>query len=251
MRTPIPIFVGAMILALCSPLTVMAGTLPSYANGSPNITNSPHNLNNVGITLPEGQICIVCHTPHQAAQYPSTTSPNSLLWNHTTNANQVYSLYIGTNTALDTTSRLCLGCHDGAIAIDSFGGPEGGNGTGTLISSITDSYGTVGGGQITVSGTTTNLTNTHPLGVAYPGVSGKTGSSYSSGGYTFTGGTWTSTSFNNPNNFTGGVGLVQLNGSTTSYGVGCTSCHTPHDYTNKFLVESNSGSTICLTCHIK
>jgi predicted CXXCH cytochrome family protein len=82
-------------------------------------------------------------------------------------------------------------------------------------------------------------------------VPGKTGSSYSSGGYTFSGGSWTSTSFNNPNNFPAGGPSLQLLGDGASYGVGCGSCHTPHDYTNKFLVESNSGSQICLTCHIK
>ncbi|HUB27432.1 MAG TPA: cytochrome c3 family protein [Tepidisphaeraceae bacterium] len=246
MRYPIPISAGAILLALCLPLAALAQA-PSYANGSPNIANSPHNLNNIaGVSLPQGQICIACHTPHGASQYVNTSTPGSLLWNHNTNPGQTYSLYIGTNTELDNTSRLCLSCHDGAIAVDAYGG---GTGT-TYMSTIVDSNSVVGGGKITNGTSTTDLTNTHPLGVAYPGVTGKTGSSYSSGGYTFSGGTWNSTSFNNPNNFTGGVGLVQL-GDGVSYGVGCTSCHTPHDYTNKFLVEANTGSQICLTCHIK
>ncbi|HTW95216.1 MAG TPA: cytochrome c3 family protein [Tepidisphaeraceae bacterium] len=240
------IYLGAIISTLCMSVAAMAQ--PSYANGSPNIANSPHNLNNIaGITLPQGQICIACHTPHNASEYPNTSTPGSLLWNHNTNPGATYTLYMGTNAELDNTSRLCLSCHDGAIAVDAYGGNSGT----TYMSTIVDSNNVVGGGKITNGSSTTDLSNTHPLGIAYPGVTGKTGSPYSSGGYTFSGGTWTSTSFNNPNTFPSGGPTLQLLGDGVSYGVGCGSCHTPHDYTNKFLVEANTGSQICLTCHIK
>jgi len=34
--------------------------------------------------------------------------------------------------------------------------------------------------------------------------------------------------------------------------VECSSCHDPHDNTyGSFLVEDNSGSALCLRCHVK
>jgi predicted CXXCH cytochrome family protein len=40
--------------------------------------------------------------------------------------------------------------------------------------------------------------------------------------------------------------------SSTSATVECASCHNPHNNANgMFLRKSNSGSALCLTCHIK
>jgi len=34
-------------------------------------------------------------------------------------------------------------------------------------------------------------------------------------------------------------------------GVGCTSCHEPHDFSQVYMRVSNNGSKLCLSCHIK
>ena len=65
-----------------------------------------------------GEICKPCHTPHFAmAGIPR-------LWNHElTVAN--YTMHAGPGSAVDDfdlQSRLCLSCHDGTVALDSFGG---------------------------------------------------------------------------------------------------------------------------------
>jgi len=240
---------GAIIAALSLSLTAKGQTPPSYATGSTGISGSPHNLNNVaGITVPQGQICVVCHTPHGASSYVESATPGLLMWNHSTTPGKAYTLYNGgTSTNLDDNSRLCLSCHDGAIAVDAYGGASGT----TYMSTIVDSNNVAGGGKLTIGSSTSDLSNSHPVGVSYPGVTGATaGASYGSLVYTLKGGAWTSTGLNNPNNFpAGGVTLVALGGGSTNYGLGCMSCHNPHDYTNKFLVTSNAGSAICRTCH--
>ena len=72
-----------------------------------------------------GELCIVCHTPHNA----DLTEADSPLWNHelTTASFTGYS-----SSTLEATpgqpsgsTKLCLSCHDGTVALDSFGGSTG------------------------------------------------------------------------------------------------------------------------------
>ena len=50
------------------------GTYPSVR-----VSNTPHNLNNyAGVTLPGQQVCLPCHTPHNALKY----GEDGVLWNH-------------------------------------------------------------------------------------------------------------------------------------------------------------------------
>jgi len=82
------------------------------------IVNSKHNLSisspgSVHVST-ETEICIFCHTPHFA-------TADGPLWNHQMSA-AVYTPY--TSTTLKATvgqptgsSRLCLSCHDGTVAL--------------------------------------------------------------------------------------------------------------------------------------
>lgn len=87
------------------------------------ITNSKHDLSSGSSAsvkdAGQNQICIFCHTPHNASQ-------TNLLWNRgTTNISATYTMYSSTTAsttvnnapAVDasTTSYLCLSCHDGSI----------------------------------------------------------------------------------------------------------------------------------------
>src|SRR5512139_3263798 len=74
---------------------------------------------------PEYQICQPCHTPHNA----DSTAQGAPLWNHevTTASFQPYA-----SPTLDASvgqpsgvTKLCLSCHDGTVAIDSFAGQTG------------------------------------------------------------------------------------------------------------------------------
>jgi predicted CXXCH cytochrome family protein len=166
---------------------------------------SKHNLNNVYGTgtisdvYGTSQVCMPCHTPHQM---PAANAAQNLtrLWNHTLNQSS-YVLYgSGSSylTTIDETSRKCLGCHDGTIAVDSYGSNPGASITGTMASDALGK-GTAG----FVVGANGNLTHDHPIDVLYNSSSRYTGVSTqgSNGTYTYTT-TWSGTSTNDPSTFT-------------------------------------------------
>jgi len=72
--------------------------------------------------ISETQICIFCHTPHNA-------NPAYPLWNHQLSAVTNYKHYIsntlqsytneGEAPPIDGISKLCLSCHDGTVAVGS------------------------------------------------------------------------------------------------------------------------------------
>jgi len=231
--------IGALLIVLGLSAQVMA-------QATVTIANSPHNLNNDGVALPQQQICLACHTPHgSTASAAGGITAGSFIWNHTVQAGKSYTMYSGV-TGLDTTSLLCLSCHDGAIAVDSYVAGAGPGAATTLMGTIPDSFGVVGGGVVAGGGT--DLTAQHPIGVTYPGTTNNNGKvAFSS-----------STSFNDPTQAAfkaGGVGgssavsLTLLPNGT--FGIGCNTCHTPHNYTQKFVRMDNTGSALCLRCHIK
>lgn len=223
------------------------------------IVNSVHNLNNAPASLTvngygngeAGQVCLPCHTPHRAPY-----NSGGLLWNHDVNMAQSYTMYTtvhatqnsgpggsSSNPELDTTSRLCLSCHDGAIAIDSYGGKT----TGTVFMGTIASFAAIAGPS------DNDLSADHPLGVGYPGLTATV-----SGG-NVTSMSWTAVAgWNDPTQTaftTGGinglpaVNLVALPNGLV--GVGCGTCHEPHDNTYGFVRMSNNGSALCLRCHAK
>jgi hypothetical protein len=73
---------------------------------------------------------------------------------------------------MDNASRLCLSCHDGTVALDSFMGKDGGS-TGKSISDLAGAGGlynpNIGAGVTgagAVGGSTADLSNDHPVGYA-------------------------------------------------------------------------------------
>jgi len=81
------------------------------------VVNTPHNLSASGpgpIKAPsEGEVCIFCHVTHRAGVTP--------LWNRSL-SNVAYISYKSTTAKAipgqpTGTSKLCLSCHDGTIAL--------------------------------------------------------------------------------------------------------------------------------------
>ncbi len=197
-----------------------AGVAVSGASGQ--IVNSGHDFSSYAWS--GGEICKPCHTPHFAVgSWPYAPLNNHALTTAT------YTLFDGSSgTAeadIDARSRLCMSCHDGTVALDSFGGMTGNN----FIP-----------GRARIG---TDLRDDHPIGkdAIYP--------------------TAPSTSFNpqdaNHRVVFAGRTLrlrdwVDSTG-TTQYVVGCTTCHTVHNTGNfgHMLRFSNQSSNLCLTCHIK
>lgn len=97
------------------PVVVLMSAI-SLADDS--VVNSKHDLSAMGPgpvrALGESEVCIFCHTPHNA-------SPAAPLWNRT-NPQTHYRIY--QSSTLDArvdqpsgSSKLCLSCHDGSIAL--------------------------------------------------------------------------------------------------------------------------------------
>ncbi|HHJ15237.1 MAG TPA: cytochrome C [Gammaproteobacteria bacterium] len=181
-----------------------------------------------------GEICVVCHTPHHA----DTTVTEAPLWNHELTT-QTFAMY--TSPTLDAAqdaqptgaSKLCLSCHDGATAIDAFGG----------------NVGTIFMGGPAAVGANDDLTDDHPISITYDaalatvdqGLHDPTATTVTIGD----GGDKTRT---------GLVSDLML----PSDKVQCSSCHDVHNNfvvpgTNgdPFLKVTKAGSAICLTCHNK
>lgn len=172
-----------------------------------------------------GQICVACHAPHNTA-----VIADAPLWNHA-NSVATYTVYTSSTTNATiaqpgSTSKLCLSCHDGTVAVNSFGGT-----TGTIFLTGTDSMGT-------------NLTNDHPIGFTYDAAlvtaDGAlnpitTAVTIGSGGKTR-------------------VGTIASN-MLYSGKMECASCHDVHNTftaaTGKLAKVSMAASALCTTCHAK
>jgi len=220
MRTYLP--TACVLMAVCM--------LASYAQAS--IGGSKHDFGQFGWA--KNQICLPCHTPHNATVRDTNgVVVGGPLWNHTLST-ATYTLYIDPNTGqnvtgkVDTNSILCLSCHDGTVAVDSFGG-----GAGTQ--------------QMTGGLLGTDLSNDHPMGenAVWPNPN---------------------PSYMVDPTLRDAQGIMPLrNLADGRKVVGCTSCHEPHNrkaqdhmlYVNNtgagVTVDGRavSGSLLCMNCHKK
>lgn len=214
-------------------VSVAAGSLAIWgaAAMAGTIVGSPHDFSTTGWA--GGQICIACHTPHNA----NTSVTDAPLWNHAVTT-KTYTLYSSPTLNATTgqpvgVSKLCLSCHDGTVAVDSFGG-----GTGSTFMS---------GGPAVGAGPS-DLSNDHPISVTYnTALATLDGALFDPSTKTVTIGSGTQTK-------TGTIAATML----YSNQIQCASCHDVHNtFTvggvngDPLLRVSKAGSTLCLTCHNK
>jgi hypothetical protein len=102
-------------------LLVLLAPCPARAQVNVGSTLNKHNLSTTGPGPVKAtvltEICVFCHTPHNA-------NPAVPLWNQTLSSGVTYLPY--TSTTLKATvglptgsSKLCLACHDGTVALGS------------------------------------------------------------------------------------------------------------------------------------
>ena len=197
---------------LCAPALLRAQTGQS-------VVNSPHNLSATGPgtirATGEQQVCIFCHTPHNAA-------PIQPLWNR----NLPVSAYIPySSSSLDAlpgqptgTSKLCLSCHDGTIALGS-------------VVSRNQPIAMAGGMTVLPPGHRANLgtdlSDDHPISFRYDQEL-----------------VTKDPKLRDP------AALPPAMQLDSRQELQCTTCHDAHNNQyGKFLVMENSNSQLCRSCH--
>ena len=196
---------------------VLTALLTTAMSASAQITGSKHdfsadNWNNTG------EICVVCHTPHNAQVV--TDAP---LWNHetTTSTFTTYtsSTLDATISAPDGSSKMCLSCHDGTVAVDNYGGVT----SGTDFVTGNKNLGT-------------DLSNDHPVSFTYDAALATTDGDLA-----------------DPSTASSGLGGTITADMLVGGKVQCSSCHDVHDGSGlaDLLVKNNNASALCLTCHTK
>lgn len=202
--------VSALAMLLVAPTLAAAQSRVVAVNNKHNLsTTGPGPVKSTTMT----EVCVFCHTPHNAA-------PASPLWNQSMSVGVSYQPY--TSSTLQAavgvptgSSKLCLSCHDGTVAIGS-----------TAMNGLIAMQGVGVGGKLTgASVIGPDLTTSHPVSFA-----------------PVTDATIVTPPANSP---------VQLDASGQ---VQCRTCHDPHQMdidptTKKFLVVNNSASGLCVVCH--
>jgi predicted CXXCH cytochrome family protein len=197
----------------CAPIVSLAQGVGT------SVVNSPHNLSATGPgtirATGEQQVCIFCHTPHNA-------SPIQPLWNRNVPA-AAYIPYSSTSMQAQPgqptgTSKLCLSCHDGTIAL------------GSVISR--DQPIAMAGGMTTLppghkANLGTDLSDDHPISFKYDAALATK-----------------DPKLRQPSSLPPQVRL------DAQQELQCTTCHDAHNNQfGKFLVADNSNSQLCRTCH--
>ena len=200
-------------------LAAVATVWLAVAHGG--VVTTKHNLSVSGPgsikATSENQVCIFCHTPHNA-------SPAGALWNRRA-PGSTYTPYTsstarGAAGQPNGASMTCLSCHDGTIALGDVLSRAAPVSMAGAVTTMPAGAGRLG----------TDLSDDHPVSFAYTSalVAARGGELV------------------NPATLTGKVRL------DANARMQCTSCHDPHDDTNgKFLVVPNQASALCQVCHSK
>lgn len=202
-------------------IVIAVGTLICLESWS-GLRNTAHDFSNEGWNT-TGESCAPCHTPHNAQL---SAAP---LWNRRDTPSS-FILYRSETLDADLdqpfgTSKSCLSCHDGTMALNAFGGDVG------------DVF--IGGGPANLG---TDLSNDHPIAFKYD-----TALASRDGGL-----------------FDPSTTIVPaLDGRSIRESMlfddymECSSCHDVHasrgdsPWSEKLLLISNDRSALCLTCHDK
>jgi predicted CXXCH cytochrome family protein len=196
----------------------LGATLGMASASNAVISGSAHDFSSFAWS--NNQICLPCHTPHNAKGSATTAGP---LWNHEATTAS-YTVY--TSPTLDAgalgqpagISKACLSCHDGTIALEAFGTAT----TGSIFAVGTANLGT-------------DLSNDHPISFDYVAVAGA------------------DPGINAASTVIADANFTDISDWLFNNEMQCASCHDVHNkYGNSnLLLISNAGSALCLTCHNK
>ena len=209
-------------------LTVLVVGVSSLAMAGTTILGSVHDFTTAAWNS-TGEICVTCHTPHDGGR---ASNAAGMLWNHDLSA-ATYTMYDGTlsptlDGAVDSQpsgiSKLCLACHDGTVALGSFGK------NGSANTSKVPQYAEIP--RLDDNGNE-DLRGTHPISIVYDIADVNLNLT------------------DTPIGTSGTIADVLYVGGKLQ----CSSCHDVHDQetgsATDLLRVSNEASALCLVCHIK
>ncbi len=203
-----------------SGLAVFLWLLPAHAPAA-SIVHSKHNLSVTSAgairAVSETDVCIFCHTVHR-------TTGQTPLWSHSMSTVSNYVIYSSPTLKAtigqpDGSSRLCLSCHDGTVALG-------------MVSSRKTAIAMEGGVMTMPAGPSnlgTDLSGDHPISFVYDQTLASLDSNVK-----------------DPSTIDRRLKLDHL------HKLQCVTCHDPHDdQFGQFLVMGNTGSALCLGCHVE
>jgi predicted CXXCH cytochrome family protein len=211
----------SIYLIICVIILIMAPTVNAQ------IAGTKHDFSARSWAPSENKICGVCHATHN-----SKNEPSAPLWNHQSTAVAAYTLYTSptftgqgglTITNPSASSKLCLSCHDGTVAIENFGNTI----TGSNYIPATSRIGGITG---------SDMTKDHPISFQYTDAL-----AVADGG------------LRAPSTTNSGLGGTITRDMLFNNKMECASCHDVHNKynVNHLLKMSNTSSQLCLTCHKK
>jgi predicted CXXCH cytochrome family protein len=166
---------------------------------------------------PQRHPCEACHTPRNAdggvASAPLWDCAATQVSSHTLYSSPTLNASLSQPTGV---SRICLSCHEGAIAYDSFSRATGGA--------------VIGGGKRPGI----DLSASHPVSFIYD-----TSLAVEDG------------ELRDPASTNSGLGGTIQEDLLFADSMECTSCHDVHAGNGKLLRLDNRDSALCLTCHAK
>jgi predicted CXXCH cytochrome family protein len=254
---------------------LVAATLPSIAMAN-GVVGSKHDLSslsgNTTKATTDTETCKFCHSPHhvpsQRLIFNKTRSVASYTWGGSAAATTVGGTLLPTSL-VGHRSALCMGCHDGTVAVGAVF--NAGNGTAGVIAvsgNATNGFLSGGPGLLTRTivvgsvdangnavGGSADINGNHPFGIPYAGSSyfGVTSTEPADGAPgdywpITTGATTPSAEYTAT-----GAAPISLVPQGGGFGIECGTCHDVHNLqgNNKLTVIKNDQSALCRSCHVR
>ncbi len=220
----------AKALGLVALVVVITTTMGFAKAPKSAIVNSAHDLRASLAGYPYA-LCNYCHIAHKFASVAAPATAGPLLWNHTLSSVTSYGVYtsdtfkgyatditdLGT-VATPTVSNLCLSCHDGTVAVDSW------------YSAVRATQNTV---FVGLDRTVKDLTQQHPINFTY-------NSALANAAGILVPASTTSVD---------GAGEIPLFAGKMQ----CATCHDPHNGASPILEQNfptQTSGTFCTYCHL-
>ncbi|MGE5206095.1 MAG: cytochrome c3 family protein [Chlamydiota bacterium] len=216
---------GLVVLVVALTTTMGFAKAPKSA-----IVNSAHDLR---ATMGTGSytLCNFCHIAHKFADVTAPATAGPLLWNHTLSSVTSYGVYtsdtfagyatditdLGT-VATPTVSNLCLSCHDGTVAVDSW------------YSAVRATQNAV---NMPLDRTVKDLTQQHPINFTYNAALANAAGILVPASTTSV----------------DGAGEIPLFAGKMQ----CATCHDPHNGASGILTQqfpTQTSGTFCTYCHL-